>query len=159
MLKKYCVIYAIQYDFLSVLIWVQTVCKGYQQMTIVAISMERVKNLAPYMQYNTCMYRVPPRHQSTSSWGAYRRNIVVIQDDSLIRQGIYIGCWYLLGTMETYIIIALPMKTTHSFKTFVANEAFHPVEQNYVWIVHFTFSKGKKHHWASTIFFNICTCV
>ena len=29
-------------DFLSVLIWVQTVCKGYQQTTIVASSKERV---------------------------------------------------------------------------------------------------------------------
>ena len=30
-------------DILSVLIWVQTVCKGYQQMTKVATSKERVK--------------------------------------------------------------------------------------------------------------------
>ena len=53
-------------------------------MTKVVSSKESVKNLAPYMQYNTCMYGVSPRHQSTSSWGTYGRNIVVIQDDSLI---------------------------------------------------------------------------
>ena len=32
----------IRTDILSVLIWVQTVCKGYQQMTKVATSKERV---------------------------------------------------------------------------------------------------------------------
>ena len=33
----------IRTDILSVLIWVQTVCKGYQQMTIVVASKARVK--------------------------------------------------------------------------------------------------------------------
>ena len=37
----------IRTDILSVLIWVQTVCKGYQQMTKVAASLERVKFLKP----------------------------------------------------------------------------------------------------------------
>ena len=32
-------------DFLSVLIWVQTVCTAYQQMTIKAASKDRVKNV------------------------------------------------------------------------------------------------------------------
>ena len=35
----------IRTDTLSVLIWVQTVCKGYQQTTNVAASEERVKGI------------------------------------------------------------------------------------------------------------------
>ena len=39
----------IRTDILSVLLWVQTVCKGYQQTTKVTTSMERV--LLPYMYF------------------------------------------------------------------------------------------------------------
>ena len=35
----------IRTDILSVLIWVQTLCKGYQQTTKVAASKERVKSI------------------------------------------------------------------------------------------------------------------
>ena len=37
-----------QDDVLSDLIWVQIVCKGYQQMTKVAASKERVKHSGPF---------------------------------------------------------------------------------------------------------------
>ena len=37
-------------DLLSVLIWVQNVCKGYQQMTEVTDSMERVNNVNEYFR-------------------------------------------------------------------------------------------------------------
>ena len=36
-------------DILSGLIWVQTICKGYQQMTKVATSKERVNLFSCYM--------------------------------------------------------------------------------------------------------------
>ena len=41
----------IRTDILSVLIWVQTVCKGYQQTTKVAARKERVKTITGYCVY------------------------------------------------------------------------------------------------------------
>ena len=46
----------IRADILSALIWVQTVCKGYQQTTKVATSEERVNPLYKLLNYNSVRY-------------------------------------------------------------------------------------------------------
>ena len=52
----------IRTDILSVLIWVQTVCKGYQQTTKVASSKERVKVLDLYRA--NVLFRFLSEHDS-----------------------------------------------------------------------------------------------
>ena len=57
----------------SVLIWIQTVCKGYQQMTKVATSKERVKSHIEFLHWLQCLYLLSvPGKLRTSSPGLNR---------------------------------------------------------------------------------------
>ena len=58
----------------------------------------------------TCMYWMSARHQGPSCWGTNRGHIVIVQDNSFIRQGINVGGRYLVRTMKTYVIPALEKK-------------------------------------------------
>ena len=50
---------------------------------------------------------VAASHEGSSGWSTDRLDIVVVQDEPRVGQGIYVWCWYLVAPMKTYVVPTL----------------------------------------------------
>ena len=55
----------------------------------------------------TCVYWVHSRHEGTSAGGTDRVDVVVVQDDPGVGQGVQVGRRDLVGAVKTNIVPAL----------------------------------------------------
>jgi hypothetical protein len=55
----------------------------------------------------TSMYGMFSRHESATGWRTDRSDVVLVQNDTAICQGIDVWCWNLVGSVKSNIIPTL----------------------------------------------------